>query len=253
MDFEIWHFIIVFLAAFFGGFVDAIAGGGGMITLPAILSIGIPPHMALATNKLQSTFGSFTAALNFSLKGLVDFKEIFIGIIWTLIGTIFGTYLVLLIDAKFLNYIIPFLLLILLIYTIFSPNLGNSQTKAKMKQKAFYIIFGFILGFYDGFFGPGTGSFWTLALVGILGLYMKKAVAHTKVLNFTSNIISLIVFIIGSQILWLIGLTMALGQILGGLAGSNMVIKKDVKFVRKILIFVVFITILKLFYSLIFN
>lgn len=119
MDFEIWHFIIAFLAAFFGGFIDAIAGGGGMITLPTILAIGIPPHAALATNKLQSTFGSFTAALNFSLKGLVDFREIFIGIIWTLIGTIFGTYLVLLIDAKFLNYIIPFLLLILLIYTIF--------------------------------------------------------------------------------------------------------------------------------------
>lgn len=253
MDFEIWHFIIAFLAAFFGGFIDAIAGGGGMITLPTILAIGIPPHAALATNKLQSAFGSFTAALNFSLKGLVDFREIFIGIIWTLIGTIFGTYLVLLIDAKFLNYIIPFLLLILLIYTIFSPNLGTSQTKAKMKQKTFYIIFGFILGFYDGFFGPGTGSFWTLALVGVLGLYMKKAVAHTKVLNFTSNIVSLIVFIIGGQILWLIGLTMALGQILGGFVGSNMVIKKDVKFVRKILIFVVFITILKLFYSLIFN
>lgn len=122
-----------------------------------------------------------------------------------------------------------------------------------MKQKAFYIIFGFILGFYDGFFGPGTGSFWTLALVGVLGLYMKKAVAHTKVLNFTSNIVSLIVFIIGGQILWLIGLTMALGQILGGFVGSNMVIKKDVKFVRKILIFIVFITILKLFYSLIFS
>ncbi|MBQ6223860.1 MAG: TSUP family transporter, partial [Campylobacter sp.] len=186
MEFEIWHFVVAFLAAFFAGFVDAIAGGGGMIALPALLAIGVPPHAALATNKFQGTFGSFTAAANFAFKGYVDFKEIALGIVFTLLGAILGTFVVLLIDSKFLNYIIPFLLLALLVYMILSPNLGEEERNAKMNARAFYIIFGFLLGFYDGFFGPGAGSFWTLALVGVLGLYMKKAVAHTKVLNFTS-------------------------------------------------------------------
>lgn len=253
MEFEIWHFVVAFLAAFFAGFVDAIAGGGGMIALPALLAIGVPPHAALATNKFQGTFGSFTAAANFAFKGYVDFKEIALGIVFTLLGAILGTFVVLLIDSKFLNYIIPFLLLALLVYMIFSPNLGEEERNAKMNARAFYIIFGFLLGFYDGFFGPGAGSFWTLALVGVLGLYMKKAVAHTKVLNFTSNIVSLIVFIIGGQILWLLGLVMGVGQILGGYFGSNMVIKKDVSFVRKILLFVVTLTILKLIYGLFFG
>ncbi|MBR2156659.1 MAG: TSUP family transporter [Campylobacter sp.] len=250
MEFEIWHFVVAFLAAFFAGFVDAIAGGGGMIALPALLAIGVPPHAALATNKFQGTFGSFTAAANFALKGYVDFKEIALGIVFTLLGAILGTFVVLLIDSKFLNYIIPFLLLALLVYMIFSLNLGEEERNAKMNARVFYIIFGFLLGFYDGFFGPGAGSFWTLALVGVLGLYMKKAVAHTKVLNFTSNIVSLIVFIIGGQILWLLGGVMAVGQVLGGYFGSNMVMKKDVKFVRKILLFVVAVTILKILYGL---
>ena len=253
MELEIWQFALLFAAAFFSGFVDAICGGGGMITIPALLAVGVAPHAALATNKFQASFGSFTAAANFALKGYVDFKEIILGVIFTLLGAAFGTFIVLLIDSKFLNYIIPFLLLALLVYMIFSPNLGQEERTPKLDAKLFYVVFGFLLGFYDGFFGPGTGSFWTFALVGVLGLYMKKAVAHTKVFNFTSNIVSLVVFIIGGQILWFVGAVMAIGQVLGGYVGSNMVIKKDVKFVRKILIFVVFATILKLFYSLIFG
>ena len=149
MEFEIWHFVVAFLAAFMGGFVDAIAGGGGMIALPALLAIGVPPHAALATNKFQGTFGSFTAAANFALKGYVDFKEIALGIVFTLLGAILGTFVVLLIDSKFLNYIIPFLLLALLVYMILSPNLGEEERNAKMNARAFYIIFGFLLGFYD--------------------------------------------------------------------------------------------------------
>lgn len=248
MDLALWQLILLFLAAFFSGFVDAIAGGGGMISVPALLAVGIPPHMALATNKLQASFGALSAALNFTRKGFVNFKEIWEGIIATFIGAVLGTWIILLLNAKILNYIIPILLIALFIYTIFSPNLGEQEQEPKINPRKFYLLFGLILGFYDGFFGPGTGSFWTFALVGILGLGMKKAVAHTKVLNFFSNIVSLSVFLIAGQILWLAGAVMAVGQILGGIAGSNMVIKKEVKFVRTILLWVVALTILKLIF-----
>ena len=253
MEFEIWQIAILFAAAFAGGFIDAIAGGGGLVCLPALLAMGVPPHLALGTNKLQGTFGSFTASLNFTLKGFVDFRRVLIGVIFTFVGAFIGTRIVLLIDAKFLNYIIPIFLFALFIYTVLSPNLGENARKSKMNEKAFYIIFGLLLGFYDGFFGPGAGSFWTFALVGILGLYMKEAVAQTKALNFTSNIVSLGVFILGGQVLWTIGIIMGLAQIIGGWCGSNMVVKHDVKFVRTVLLFVVACTILKLIYGLIFN
>lgn len=252
MEFEIWQFAIFFIAAFLGGFVDAIAGGGGLICLPTLLAMNVPPHIALATNKLQGSFGTFTAAANFWVKGYVNKKEIIIGIIFTFIGACLGTGLVLILDAKFLNYIIPFLLIAIFIYTIFSPNLGTQDTKAIMSSRLFYIIFGLILGFYDGFFGPGAGAFWTFALVGVLGLYMKKAVAHTKVLNFVSNAVSLGVFILGGEILWLVGFIMAFGQILGGYFGSNFVMKKDVKWIKIIFLTIVALTILKILYGFIF-
>lgn len=249
MEFEIWQYLIFFIAALFGGFIDAVAGGGGLICVPVLLWMGVPPHIALSTNKFQGSFGSFTAAANFAIKGMVNFKEIFVGIIFTLIGAAIGTKLVTVINKEILNYIIPVLLGAILIYTIFSPKMGETQNKPLINQNIFYIVFGFILGFYDGFFGPGTGSFWTFALVGILGLTIKKAVANTKILNFVSNIVSLCVFLIGTVILFKVGIIMAIGQILGGYLGSNMVIKKDVKFIRLIFLSVVGFIVLNLIYK----
>ncbi|MBE3609167.1 TSUP family transporter [Campylobacter californiensis] len=249
MEFDLIAYCVFFAAAFLGGFIDAIAGGGGLITLPAIMAMGVPPHVALATNKLQGSFGSFTAALNFSLKGMVDYKEIWIGIVFTFIGACIGTTLILVLDAKFLQVIIPFLLIAIFIYTLFAPKVGEEDRKARMNIRAFYISFGLALGFYDGFFGPGAGSFWTFAIVALIGANMKRAVAHTKVLNFVSNIVSLGVFIIGGHVLWIVGVLMGIGQILGAYIGSNMVIKKEVKFIRTMFLIVVGATILKLVYS----
>ncbi|CUU85522.1 inner membrane protein YfcA [Campylobacter hyointestinalis subsp. hyointestinalis] len=175
MEFELWHYGLLFFVAFFSGFVDAVAGGGGLITVPALLSVGLPEHIALATNKLQSTFGSFTATVNFSLKGLIDYKELFAGIIFTFIGAVLGTAFVLVIDAKILSYLIPVFLVLIFVYTILSPKIGEEDRSAKLSPKVFYIAFGLILGFYDGFFGPGTGSFWMFAMVALLGIHMKKS------------------------------------------------------------------------------
>ena len=249
MEFDLLSYTVFFVAAFLGGFIDAIAGGGGLITLPAIMAMGVPPHLALGTNKLQGVFGSFTATLNFTKKGLINYKECFVGIFFTFIGALIGATLILFLNANFLKIIIPFLLIAIFIYTLFMPKIGESDRAAKMNERLFYVVFGLILGFYDGFFGPGAGSFWMFAMVALIGLNLKKAVAHTKALNFTSNIVALGVFIAGGQILWLVGFLMAVGQILGAYFGSNLVIKKEVKFIRTMFLIVVAATICKLLFD----
>ena len=249
MEFDLLSYTVFFVAAFLGGFIDAIAGGGGLITLPAIMAMGVPPHLALGTNKLQGVFGSFTATLNFTKKGLIDYKECFVGIVFTFIGALIGATLILFLNANFLKIIIPFLLIAIFIYTLFMPKIGESDRAAKMNERLFYVIFGLILGFYDGFFGPGAGSCWMFVMVALIGLNLKKAVAHTKALNFTSNIVALGVFVAGGQILWLVGFLMAVGQILGAYFGSNLVIKKEVKFIRTMFLIVVAATICKLLFD----
>lgn len=249
MEFEIYAYAIVIVAAFFGGFVDAIAGGGGLITVPALLAVGIPPHVALATNKLQGSFGTFAAMINFYKKGMIDFKKIGVGILFTFIGACIGTVLILYLDAEILRIIIPFCLIAIFVYTLFAKKIGEEDRAARMSSKLFYVLFGLGLGFYDGFFGPGAGSFWTFALVALLGLNMKKAVANTKALNFTSNFVSLCVFVIGGQILWVVGILMGLAQIAGAWVGSNLVVKKEVKFIKTMFLCVVGATIVKLVYD----
>ena len=249
MEFDLLSYTVFFVAAFLGGFIDAIAGGGGLITLPAIMAMGVPPHLALGTNKLQGVFGSFTATLNFTKKGLINYKECFIGIVFTFIGALIGATLILFLNAILLNIFFPFLLIAIFIYTLFMPKIGENDRAAKMNERLFYVIFGLILGFYDGFFGPGAGSFWMFAMVALIGLNLKKAVAHTKALNFTSNIVALGVFVAGGQILWLVGFLMAVGQILGAYFGSNLVIKKEVKFIRTMFLIVVAATICKLLFD----
>ena len=246
MELDIFTLFLLFLAGGFAGFVDSIAGGGGIITLPALLAVGIPPHQALATNKLQSSFGSFTATMNYAKKGLMRPKELLLGVIFTFIGAVSGAFAVQFFDAKSLEDMIIFMLIIIFLYTLASPNLGSIHTTAKLKKPIFYTIFGLLIGFYDGFFGPGTGSFWTMALILLLGLDLKGATAQTKLFNFTSNIASLLMFIYTGLVLWIAGLVMGVGQIIGAYLGSSLVAKKEVKFIRVFFLVVVGATILKL-------
>ncbi len=249
MEFELYYYAIFLAAGFLAGFVDSIAGGGGIITVPVLMASGMPPHIALATNKLQSSFGSFTSSANYIKKGLVSLKDVYMGVIFTFIGASLGTYSILLIDASLLNKIIPIMLIFIFIYTLLTPKLGSEDRHHRLSPNLFYLIFGISIGFYDGFFGPGTGSFWTIAIVTLLGLNLKSATAQTKIMNFTSNIVSLGVFIVGGQVLWIVGILMGFGQILGAYIGSSLVVKKDVKFIRVFFLCIVGITILKLLYD----
>lgn len=143
---------------------------------------------------------------------------------------------------------IPILLMAVFVYTVISKDLGLERRDAIMTQGWFYLVFGLSLGFYDGFFGSGTGSFWTAALMVLLGYDMTRAAGATRIMNFTSNVVALSVFIIGHNVLYSTGICMAIGQILGATIGSSLAINKGARFIRPIFLTVVFLTITRLGY-----
>ncbi len=241
-------FLFLFLIGFCAGFVDSIAGGGGLIALPALLSVGLPVHLALGTNKLQSSFGSFSAAYNYVQRGEVRLGECGPGILFTLVGAMIGAWAIQQLDAIFVRHLIPILLTVVLFYTLFSRKLGYEERDPKMGRSLFFLIFGMGLGFYDGFFGPGTGSFWAAAFLILLGFNMTKAAGSTKVMNFTSNIVSLCVFAWGDKIVYSVGISMAIGQTIGARMGSSLAIRKGAGFIRPVFMAIVFLTIVRLVY-----
>jgi uncharacterized membrane protein YfcA len=239
---------LLFGAAFIAGLIDSIAGGGGLITVPVLLGIGLPPQVALGTNKLQASFGSGSAMLHFARAGKVKLKECLAGIIWTASGAALGVVAVQLLDASLLKKLIPVLLAGIALYTLFSPRLGAEDSHARMKSGPFYLLFGLVIGFYDGFFGPGTGSFWTMALMMLLGYSMMRATATTKVMNFTSNFVALLFFLAAGQVRFMEGLVMGAGQFMGARVGSRLVIKRGTAFIRPVFIAMVLILAGRLIY-----
>jgi len=228
----------LFLAGLAGGFVDSIAGGGGLISVPALIAVGMNPVAALATNKAQAMFGSFTATVTYARKGHVKIGDMKWAIAFTFVGSMIGTLLVQYLASDMMTQIIPFLLIAAAIYFLFGPKIGEVDRHHYLEQIPFYLIFGLSIGFYDGFFGPGTGSFWTLAFVSILGFNMLKATAHTKVVNFTSNFASFLFFAIAGHVLWLPAAVMALGQLLGARIGANTAIKHGTSVIKPLLVVV---------------
>ena len=242
-------FLILFLTGLAAGFVDAIAGGGGLITVPVLLSLGLSPQDALGTNKLQATFGSGSATWHFAAAGLVDFKECLVGIVFTGIGAALGAWSLQRLDPGFLRRSIPWLLAVIALYTLLQPRLGREDRRPRWDKHAFHLVFGLGLGFYDGFFGPGTGSFWAMAYMLGLGLNMVKATARTKVMNFTSNLVSLALFLNGQHVLLGTGLTMGFGQLVGARLGARTVVVKGVRLIRPVFIAMVLAITCKLLYD----
>lgn len=241
--------LFLFIIGLFAGAVDAIAGGGGLISLPVLLSTGMSPALAFGTNKIQGMAGTLVATLKYYKHGYIDLKQMLPGIVAGFVGSALGSILAQLINGEILGKIIPGILLGILLYIIFSPRLGQKDNPPKMPELWFYLLFGFFLGFYDGFFGPGTGAFWVFAITFFLGFNLLKATAYTKVFNLNSSLVAMICFAIGGNIDYSIGLTMAAGQILGGRLGAHLAITKGARFIRPIFITVVSLTILTLVYK----
>lgn len=241
--------LLLFALATLAGFIDSIAGGGGLLTVPALLAVGLPPASALATNKLQSCGGSFSASLYFIRERMVDLKQQKWAIICAFIGSALGTLSVMHIQANFLKLLLPILTISVGLYFLLSPTIGVNDRKSRLTIIQFAILPALIIGFYDGFFGPGAGSFYALAYISLAGFNLTKATAHTKVLNFTSNLAGLIFFIVGGEVVWSIGLVMLVGQSIGARLGAKMVITKGRKLIRPMLITVSTIMSIKLFYE----
>jgi len=242
-------FSVLFGLAIFAGFVDSIAGGGGLITVPALLWTGIPPLNALATNKLQGCFGSGTASYRFWRKGHINLSELLWPVALTFIGAALGTWFVQYIHNDWLNQIIPILLIGVALYFALSPSLKDLDGQQLISIGAFGLTGGLIVGFYDGFFGPGTGSFFFAAIVLLLGWGAKRATGATKLLNFTSNIASLIFFAAGGQVFWVLGLAMGAGQIIGAWLGSHIAIKHGSKLIKPLVVVTSIALSIKLLYE----
>ncbi len=236
----------LFALATLAGWVDSIGGGGGLISIPALLWAGFSPLQALATNKLQASFGSSTATWNYARHGLVDIKGQRLAVLLAFVGSMVGTLIVQQLDSSFLAKAIPVLLVLFAIYFLLSPKVGDEDKHQILTPLQFAFTMALILGFYDGFFGPGTGTFFTMAFVTLLGYGLPKATGNTKLLNFTSNFASLLFFALSGHIMWQVGLLMGLGQMLGSYLGSHMAVKHGTRLIRPVLVTVSILMSLKL-------
>lgn len=246
MNLAPWVYPLLFLTGFAAGLVDAIAGGGGIIALPVLLSLGLPVPVALGTNKFQASFGSFTAAWHYARRGLVDLRACRAGILATLAGALLGAWVVRSIDAQILGKVIPWLLAVIVIHVIFRPQVGDADRPPRMGTGRFALLFGLGLGFYDGFFGPGVGSFWTIAYVLVLGYNFSKATGYAKVMNCASNLAALAFFAAAGQVHLAAGVIMAVGQVTGAQLGAGLVVKRGARFVRPVFLTMALLTIARL-------
>lgn len=250
MDVGSLNYLLLFFAALGAGFIDAIAGGGGLITIPALIAAKLPPKAVLGTNKLQSSFGSGSATVHFWRAHLLRLQENRTGVLCTAAGAVCGAALIHQLSSSFLARLIPWLLVAIALYLVVQPRLGEGVVSSRrLRPTLFFILFGLVLGFYDGFFGPGTGSFWAIAFVLGLGLDLTRATAKTKLMNFTSNVASLAVFITGGVVHVRAGLLMGVAQCIGAQLGAAMVVRKGTRFIRPFFIAVALAIALRLLWQ----
>ncbi len=236
--FDIWVLAALGGVAVLAGFVDAVAGGGGLITIPALLAAGVPPVAALATNKAQGVVGTSIAAFTYWRKGYVSIAALLPAILATFAGSFLGAMIVKSVDTAMLETLIPIAVIAVAIYFAISPSIRDVDGKARLDFARWVPVFGFIIGFYDGIFGPGTGSFFLMAFVALFGLSAARGSANTKVLNVTSNLAAIAFFVFADAIVWPVVLVMAAGQIVGGYLGAVVGMRYGAKVIRPLVIVV---------------
>lgn len=224
-------------AAFFAGFIDSIAGGGGLVSLPATLLVGIPPHLALGTGKFMAAIGSSAAFVTYARNQAVSWRIIGLGVFFSLAGSAAGTRATLAMDNAVLGKIILFLLPAAAVLTLMPVR--DTVRGKKLSRPAFYGLTPLVctaIGFYDGFFGPGTGSFMLLALHTLLGLPLVVASGTAKGFNLASNISSLVVFIVSGNVLYQAAVPMAAANMTGNILGSRLALRGGPGVIRRMLL-----------------
>lgn len=230
-------FIVCSIAALAGGFIDAISGGGGLLTIPALLICGVPPHAALGTNKISACMGTAVALFNYSVNHLVSWRLAACGLGFSLAGSWLGTLLALMLDASVLGKVMIILIPVAMLATII-PQKKKALEDAHVSGARFWLVLPLLcltLGCYDGFFGPGTGSFLILALHWFLGLGLVRASATAKAFNLGSNVSGAVSFVWHGAVYWKLGMVMAVCFMIGNWAGSALAIRIGAKMVRRFL------------------
>ncbi|HOZ33030.1 MAG TPA: TSUP family transporter [Tabrizicola sp.] len=228
--------LLLVLAAFCAGFIDSIAGGGGLISVPALLLAGASPVEALATNKLQGTFGAGTAMLTYAGAGHVRPRELVGMAAISAVAGAGGALVAHLIPAEVLRLIMPIVLIGVAAFFALKPGLSDDARAARIPPPVFAATVVPLVAAYDGFFGPGTGSFFMMGFVLLAGYGVLKATAHTKVLNFASNIGSLVVFIPSGAMWWAVGLAMAAAQVAGASLGAQLAMRIGARLIKPLLV-----------------
>ncbi len=249
MDFS--SYAIIFPLVFLAGFVDAVAGGGGLISLPAYFIAGLPVHHAIATNKMSSCMGTLLATVKFAKDGLIPWKTSLYGVIFAFTGSFFGARLALVLDS----HIFMTLMLVILPVTAFYVTRGKTMTEKEpfsfVKTLILSCAISFVIGIYDGFYGPGTGTFLILLLIGIAHVKLKEANGITKVINSTTNMAALYVFLSNGAVMISLGFIAGLFNMAGNYFGARFFEKGDPKKVKPIIIAVLSVFFIKILYELI--
>lgn len=242
-------FLLVCPFLFLAGFVDSIAGGGGLISLPIYMIAGLPPHQAIATNKLSSTCGTSVATIKFIKEKLVSFKLVIPSLVAAVLGSSLGAKLSLLVDGKFMGYILMGILPVVAFFVL-NKKLFNDkgQDNVTISTRTYVVatIAALIIGMYDGFYGPGTGTFLIIAFTVFAHLNVRTSNAQAKIINLTTNITSLIIFIAHGQVIFSLGLAAAAFSMLGNYIGARLAISKGTKIVKPIIIGVLILLFLKI-------
>lgn len=245
-DLDLHVLLILVIFGFLAAFIDSVVGGGGLISLPALMFVGLPPSTAVATNKLAGTMGSLTSTITFYRSGKLDIKSVYKLFPFVFIGSMIGAWIVHLLDPNVLKPLMLIMLAVVAVYTIFKKDWGGVSTYKNLTptRYALFIVVITMIGFYDGFLGPGTGSFLLFAFL-MVGFDFLKSAGNAKFLNFGSNIAALLMFMYLGQINYAYGLPMGLAQIAGAIIGSKFAIKRGSGYVRKLFIFVTILLLLK--------
>ena len=237
---ELQVLLLLMLAAFVAGTIDAIAGGGGLITLPALLSAGIPPHLALGTNKLAGTFGTFSAARLYVSRGLFRPRAWRAAIVATFVGAMLGALGTRLVSAPHLDKVLPLLIIAAALYVVIPKGIRpldlSKEPRPAPRSSA---VLGTVLGFYDGFAGPGTGAFWTTLAMKLYRVDILRASGIARFMNFVSNVVSLATFMLLGSVHYGVGLLLGSMVMLGAHIGARSAIRHGAPLIRPVFVAVV--------------
>lgn len=241
-------FLIVCPLVFLAGFVDSIAGGGGLISLPAYLIAGLPVHNAIATNKMSSGMGTAVATYQFWKSGFIPLKESIVGLICAVMGSSMGAQLALKLSDGFFRKILLVVLPVTAVYVMFNKSMERKMEEISFSAKKTLLIVAavaLVIGMYDGFYGPGTGTFLMLLLTGAAHMTIQKSAGVTKVINLTTNITSLAIYLINGKVLLPLGIAAGVFSIVGNYLGSQCFKEKGSKMVKPIMVFVLVVFFVK--------